>query len=56
MACARRLVDGVAVHRFADADALLAPYPRDALEALAGQTPLMAGMVRYHLGARNADE
>jgi len=41
--------------RFADADALLAPYLRDALEALAGQTPLMAGMVRYHLGELNAD-
>jgi len=55
VACASRLFDGVAVHRFADADALLAPYPRDASEALAGQTPLMAGMVRYHLGEVYAD-
>jgi len=55
VACASRLFDGVAVHRFADADALLAPYPRDASEALAGQTPLMAGMVRCHLRELNAD-
>ncbi len=55
MMTAQQPAESPARARFADADTLLAPYLRDALEALAGQTPLMAGMVRYHLGELNAD-
>lgn len=33
-----------------DIDALLEPYLREAVRALEGDVPLLAGMVRYHLG------
>ena len=38
-----------------DLDALLEPYLRDAVAPLDGQAPLLAGMVRYHLGALDGD-
>lgn len=37
-----------------DIDALLAPSVREALAALEGQAPLLAGMARYHLGEVDA--
>lgn len=36
-----------------DVDALLEPLMEDALSALDGRSPLLAGMVRYHLGYTN---
>ncbi len=55
MVTAQQPAESPARAQFGDADALLAPYLREALAALESQTPLMAGMVRYHLGELNAD-
>ena len=38
-----------------DVDALLAPYVRDAVAALDGRAPVLATMVRYHLGEVDAN-
>jgi geranylgeranyl diphosphate synthase type I len=38
-----------------DVDALIEPALRDALTALDGRAPLLAGMVRYHLGYAGRD-
>ena len=38
-----------------DLDALIEPYVRDAVATLDGAAPLLAGMVRYHLGALDAN-
>ncbi len=39
----------------ADIDAMLAPYLRDAVAALDGRAPTLAGMVRYHLGEADTE-
>src|SRR5690349_15297802 len=35
-------------------DVLIEPYPREAVAALEGAAPLLAGMTRYHLGELDA--
>ena len=53
VAVARR-TDGVSPWDSLDIDALLAPHLDEALAALDGRAPLLAGMVRYHFGEVDA--